>query len=150
MKLKLFKQVSARQLGATMRWSRLSLFADKLCMSFHFTQLWMPVYLVNKRQQYASYSHAAVCSPGRRAFVKHLLVLVVFHLLWERAGGKTLASNKSFLLVGRVLSLSITLGTGPVCSHPWTRVMSLPRDWAVCHYLPHPTHGSWSWGFQNV
>lgn len=76
-KLKPFKQVTARQLGAPMRWKRLSLFADKLCMCFHFTQLLLLVYLVNKRQQSALYSRAnsRAESAQRRAFVKHLLAL---------------------------------------------------------------------------
>lgn len=64
------------------------------------------------------------------------MALVVFHLLRERAGEKTLATNKAFPLVGHVLSLSISLGTGLMCSIPWVGVMSLPKDWAVCHQLP--------------
>jgi len=61
---------------------------------------------------------------------------VVFHLLWERGGGKPLASNKAFFLVGHVLFLSISLGTGLICSHSWVGVVSVSREWVMCHQRP--------------
>lgn len=38
--------------------------------------------------------------------------------------------------MGHVLSHSISLGTGPMCSNLWVGVLSVTRDWALCHQLP--------------